>query len=75
MIKDIAFKYTFYGYRRIHTVINRHGIVVNHKKIYRIYRSLNLQRQKPKRNRKFITVYYPLVKPLFLNHVWAVDFL
>jgi len=26
MIKDIAFKYTFYGYRRIHLAVNRRGV-------------------------------------------------
>jgi len=75
MIGDIAFKYTFYGYRRINAVIQSQGIVVNHKKIYRIYRSLNLQRQKPKRKKKLITVEYALIEALYCNHIWAVDFL
>ena len=75
MIRNVAFKYTFYGYRRIHAVIQSQGIVVNHKKIYRIYRSLNLQRQKPKRKKKLITVEYALIEALYCNHIWAVDFL
>ncbi|GAB6184127.1 IS3 family transposase [Thermodesulfovibrio hydrogeniphilus] len=75
MIKDIAFKYTFYGYRRIHMVIKRAGHHVNHKKVYRIYKTLNLQRQKPRKNKRLISVHMPLTQPRFCNHVWAIDFL
>lgn len=75
MIKEIAFKYTFYGYRRIHLAINRRGIDANPKKVYRIYKCLNLQRYRPRKNKKKIIVKMPLTEPLFCNHVWAVDFL
>ena len=76
MIRDIAFKYTFYGYRRIHLAVNRRGVNANHKKVYRIYKCLSLQRQKPSKNKKRIAVEAPLTEPLFFcNHVWAVDFL
>lgn len=52
MIREIAFKYTFYGYRRIHVAVNKAGKPVNHKKVYRIYRSLNLQRLKPRKKQE-----------------------
>lgn len=75
IIQEIAFKYTFYGYRRIHLGINRRGIAANRKRVYRIYKCLNLQRLRPRKNKKKIIVSMPLTKPLFYNHVWAVDFL
>lgn len=75
MIQEIAFKYTFYGYRRIHLAINRRGIAANRKRVYRIYKCLNLQRHRPRKNKKTIIVRMPLTEPLFCNHVWAVDFL
>lgn len=75
MVREIAFKYTFYGYRRIHVVINKAGTIANHKKVYRIYKSLNLQRLKPRKNKKLTAaVQLPLAEPLHCNHVWAVDF-
>lgn len=74
-IQEIAFKHTFYGYRRIHLAIRRKGFQVNHKKVYRIYKSLNLQRHKPRRNKKKIAVERPFTEPLFCNHVWAIDFI
>ncbi|WP_460176639.1 IS3 family transposase [Thermodesulfovibrio hydrogeniphilus] len=75
MIREIAFKYTFYGYRRVHFVINQSGIHANHKRVYRIYKSLGLQRQKPRKNKKRIIVQKPLTEPIFCNYVWAIDFM
>lgn len=75
IIQEIAFKFTFYGYRRILHVINKRGINVNHKKLYRIYRSLDLQRHRPRRNKKLTVVQLPLTEPRYPNHIWAVDFL
>ena len=75
IIREIAFKHTFYGYRRIHISINRRGIPANRKRVYRIYKSLCLQRQRPRRNKKLIAVQMPLTESLYCNHVWAVDFL
>ncbi len=49
-ISEIALKYPFYGYGRIYALLRREGIPINHKKVYRIYRELNLQRPRRKRN-------------------------
>lgn len=75
MIQHIAFKYIFYGYRRIHLAIQKEGFSVNRKGVYRIYKSFNLQRQRPRRDKKKNTVNMPLTEPLFSNYVWALDFL
>jgi len=50
-IKEIARKKRRYGYRRIHVILKREGLVVNHKKNERIYReeSLSLNNRKKKR--------------------------
>ena len=37
-IREIAFAYPFYGYRRIHIELKKQGISVNIKKVYRLYR-------------------------------------
>ena len=37
-IKEIAFKYPSYGYRRIWAVLAREGFQLNIKKVYRLYR-------------------------------------
>lgn len=75
MIREIAFSHTFYGYRRVHCAVGKKGFHVNHKRVYRIYKSLDLQRQRPRRNRKMPVVQFPLTEALRVNHVWAMDFI
>ena len=80
-INEIALKYPFYGYRRIYALLRREGIPVNHKKVYRIYRELNLQRPKKKkkiRARSSLIERMPtlkLTKPIYPNAVWVTDFI
>jgi putative transposase len=77
-INQIALKYPFYGYRRIYALLRREGITVNHKKVYRIYKELNLQRPKKKKKmRRGLIESMPalrLTKPIYPNAVWVTDF-
>ena len=51
-IKEIATVRVRYGYRRIHTLLQREGWGVNHKRVYRLYCLEGLQmRHKPPRRR------------------------
>jgi len=75
MIKEIAFEHTFYGYRRIHKVINKKIPSINHKKVYRIYKNLQLQRQRPRKNKKNLSISLPLTELRRVNHIWAIDFI
>lgn len=73
-IKEIAFKYPSYGYRRIWAVLKREGFQLNIKKVYRLYRAAGLQRQR-KRKRKIKTSsagYIPKATHPF--SVWTMDF-
>lgn len=36
-----------YGYRRLHTLVAREGIVANHKRVHRFYREAGLQFRRP----------------------------
>ncbi len=80
-ISEIALKYPFYGYRRIYALLRREGTAVNHKKVYRIYRELNLQRPKKKKKirvRNSLIESMPtlkLTKPIYPNTVWVTDFI
>lgn len=73
-IKQIAFENTFYGYRRIYHILQKEGFTVNRKRVYRIYKSLNLQRHKPRKHKKLVVSKSPLTEPTCPNHVWAIDF-
>lgn len=50
-------------------------IQINHKRVYRIYKSLDLQRQRPRKNKKVSMPQMTLTEPKYQNHVWAVDLL
>ena len=62
-----------FGYRRIHLLLGREGVVVNHKRVQRVYRELGLTVKRTKRKR-LVRVLRP--RPLLTapNQEWAADF-
>ena len=73
-ITQLSYELPEYGYRRIWALLKKEGIVVNQKKVYRIYTQLSLQKE-VKRSRK-IRSRAPvcLTQPQFTAHVWSADF-
>jgi len=54
----IAYEHPEYGYRRIHVLLKREGIKVNHKKVYRITRgSLYRNQSKPRESSSAANIY------------------
>ena len=81
-IKAIATRFPSYGYRRITAAIRREGMVVNHKKVYRIMAQNGIlcsirRSYKHTTNSNHNFARYPnLVKnltPVRLNQVWHAD--
>ena len=71
----IARKRRRFGYRWLLVLLRREGHVVNHKKLFRLYREEKLAvRRRSGRNRA-IGTRAPLVKPLVHNECWALDFM
>jgi len=52
-IKAIHTQYPFYGYRRITAALHRSGTFVNHKRVYRLMKTLGLQSTIRKKRRHF----------------------
>ncbi len=75
-IKSIATTRVRYGYRRIHVLLRREGVVVNHKRVYRLYAAegLNLRAKMPRRRRAVVARSMRMIadRP---NQVWAMDFM
>ncbi|MFH1998042.1 MAG: IS3 family transposase, partial [Planctomycetota bacterium] len=63
-----------FGYRRLHVFLRREGLVINHKRTERIYRTegLQIRRRKKKKLAAFVRVPMPL--PTKPNEVWSMDF-
>lgn len=74
-IKDIAHSRVHYGYRRIHTLLQREGHGINHKRVYRLYREQDLQMRtkKPKRQVQVKPRENKLI-PFKKNDIWSMDF-
>jgi putative transposase len=74
-IKEIAAEKPRYGYRRITILIRREGLLVNVKRVYRIYKEEALQMRKkvPKRrvSPQLRQVRVPAAKQ---NQCWSMDF-
>lgn len=72
-IRALALSHPSYGYLRLTHLLHRKGLRINKKRVYRLYRAMNLQ--KPvKRAKKRLLKPYDLVKAAHINHIWAVDF-
>lgn len=74
-LKDLAEKHRRYGHIRLYVLIRREGLVVNHKRTERIYRSEGLS-LRIRRRRKFAAVVRsPLPSATRPNERWAMDFI
>lgn len=80
MIAETYTDYPVYGYRRITAVLRRQGIIVNHKRIQRLMKEMNLRAIYPGPNtskRLLGDMVYPyLLSDLIvikINMVWQVD--
>jgi len=73
-IKAIAFERRRFVYRRVHQLLRREGLHVNHKKVYRLYREAGLAVRKRKRRKGLMVERQPLLLPDRPNHTWSMDF-
>ena len=74
-LKALAEKHRRYGHIRLHVLIRREGLMVNHKRTERIYRAEGLS-LRIRRRRKFASVVRnPLPPATKQNERWAMDFI
>jgi putative transposase len=73
-ITELAHERRRFGYRRVHQLLRREGIDVNHKKVYRLYREAGLAVPKRKRRKGIAMERQPLVLPEAPNQTWSMDF-
>lgn len=63
-----------FGYRRLHRMLQREEWVVNHKRVYRLYREEGLAMRRRKRKRFRSEARVPLALPTRANQMWTMDF-
>jgi putative transposase len=74
-LRVLAVQRPRFGYRRLCVLLRREGIVVNHKRVARLYRAEGLAvRRRTRKSRSRIRRGRPLA-PHVTNEQWALDFL
>jgi len=73
-MKAIAHKRRRFGYRRLHVLLKREGLVVNHKKLFRLYREEKLAVRRRGGRKRAIGTRAPMLIPLRPNERWSLDF-
>lgn len=62
-----------FGYRRLHVLLGRKGVRVNHKRVWRVYREAGLCVKRRKRKR-LLRTGVPVATTTAANQQWALDF-
>ena len=73
-MKSIAHQRRRFGYRRIHVLLRREGVVVNHKRLFRLYREEKLSVRKRGGRKRALGTRAPMLVPLMPNQRWSLDF-
>lgn len=72
-MKKIAGERRRFGYRRIHIMLERQGIVMNQKKLRRLYREEKLQVRKRGGTKRALGTRRPMLLPSRTNERWSLD--
>jgi putative transposase len=74
-LRDLAAARSRFGYRRLHILLCREGIVLNHKKLRRLYREERLQVRRRGGRKRALGTRAPMTIPQGPNQRWSLDFL
>ena len=73
-MKAIAHERRRFGYRRLHVLLKREGYVINHKKLFRLYREEKLAVRRRGGRKRAIGTRAPMTVPVAPNDRWSLDF-
>jgi putative transposase len=73
-LKELALERRRFGYRRLHIMLRREGIVLNRKKLYRLYREERLTVRKRGGRKRALGTRAPMAIPQGKNQRWSLDF-
>ncbi len=73
-LKTLANERRRFGYRRLGILLKREGVIVNHKKVYRLYTAAGLKVRRRSGRKRAIGARLAMVLPIRANQTWALDF-
>lgn len=74
-LRELARDRPSFGAKRLHTMLRRDGLPINHKKVHRLYVEEGLQLKARRRRRRAATVRQPRAAVAGPNERWAMDFM
>ncbi|QHO77694.1 IS3 family transposase [Bradyrhizobium sp. CCBAU 051011] len=73
-MRAIAQERRRFGYRRLHVLLKREGYLVNHKKLFRLYREERLAVRRRGGRKRAIGTRAPMTVAMAPNDRWSLDF-
>jgi putative transposase len=74
-LRELARERPRFGYRRLHALLRREGEIVNHKRVYRVYRAAGLAVPQRKRKRVAASRGQSVQIGTRPNEHWSLDFM
>src|SRR5215469_13723134 len=74
-LRELAVQRRRFGYRRLHILMTREGLVMNHKKLRLLYREERLQVRRRGGRKRALGTRAPMAIPQGPNQRWSLDFL
>jgi putative transposase len=74
-LQELAFKHPNYGFRKLFSYLRRAGHKWNHKRIYRVYKLLKLNKRRKGKRRLPARIKQPLIRQQMINVSWSMDFM
>ena len=73
-LRTLAGERRRFGYRRLHILLSREGVHMNHKKLRRLYREERLQVRRRGGRKRALGTRAPMALPQGPNQRWSLDF-
>ena len=74
-LRELAAVRRRFGYRRLHVLLRREGLMLNHKKLRRLYREERLQVRRHRGRKRALGTRALMAIPQGPNQRWSLDFL
>jgi putative transposase len=74
-LQELAAAHPVYGFRKLFACLKRAGKPWNHKKVYRVYKLLKLNKKRRGKRRLPARVKQPLLEQVERNSSWSMDFM